>query len=241
MAQRKKNGVLITGAAKRIGKAIAIALAKDGYGIIAHYNSSRREICALGREIEELGVSFEAIKCDLSQSPSRLIKAVSGMSFKLCGLVNNASIFEKSNLLGDKKKVHRMLQINAFSPLELMRDFATVCKSGFIINMLDANIDMPNSSFQAYRISKRLLRDFTREMAFVLAPSIRVNGIAPGAVLPSRFSTPDSLKSSNHLLGNGGTIDDVIAAARYFVSSENITGQILYADGGMHLQKGVQL
>jgi NAD(P)-dependent dehydrogenase (short-subunit alcohol dehydrogenase family) len=235
MVKKKEKAVLVTGAARRIGRAIAIACAGEGFGVIAHYSKSRDEVASLGKEIREIGVSFSAIKHDLSTSPANFIRQCLKLNENLNGIINNASIFEKCALMDDSLKSRRLLQINTFSPLAIMRDFASICKKGFIINLLDANIDRPHRDFQVYRLSKRILREVTFEMAYSLAPTIRVNGIAPGAVLPSKFSGNSNAIPPSAPMVNGGRIEDVTNAVKYLVNNENITGQILYADGGMHL------
>ena len=235
MTKKEHKTVLVTGAARRVGRAIAIECATNGYGVIAHYGKSREEIRSLEKEVKELGVPFYAIKQDLSVNPEKLIQQCVKLDRNLYGVINNASIFEKCNLMDNTTESKRIFQINTLSPLAIIRDFASFCKKGFIINLLDANIDTPHSEFQVYRLSKRMLREITLEMAYLLAPEIRVNGIAPGAVLPSKFSGSGKAKPIPAPMQNGGSVEDVTVAVRYLINNSNITGQILYADGGMHL------
>ncbi len=237
MAVKKRRAVLVTGAAKRIGRAVAIALAEEGYSVIGHYNYSKKEIDSLGQQIRNKGVSFYYVRYDLSENPAGLMHKCNDIGIELCGLVNNASIFEPCSLIGNKSMVDKILMVNAYAPLELMKGFSEYCNNGFVINIVDANIDKFNRRFQAYRVSKRLLLDFSLEMAALLAPSIRVNVISPGAVLPSKFSTVGAEKLLRGPMGNGGKLVDIVDAVIYLIRSKNITGQLIYADGGLHLTK----
>ncbi|MBL8024989.1 MAG: SDR family oxidoreductase [Fibrobacteres bacterium] len=231
--------VLVTGAARRIGRTVSIACAEAGYGVIAHYNKSAREIAALGKEIRDLGLPFYAVKHDLSVNTSGLLARCLKLNDNIAGIINNASVFEKCALTDSVSDCRRILQINAFSPLALIRDFANHCKKGFVINLLDANIDAPHKEFQVYRLSKRMLREITMETAFSLAPAIRVNGISPGAVLPSQFSVKDGKPlPPDAPMVNGGTLQEISNAVKYLLENSNVTGQILYVDGGMHLRTG---
>jgi len=232
--------VLVTGAARRIGRALSLACAEAGYGVIAHFNKSAREIASLGKEIKDLGRPFYAVKHDLSENSSGLLARCLKLNDNIAGIINNASVFDKCRLTDSASDCRRILQINAFSPLALIRDFAALCKKGFIINLIDANIDAPHKEFQVYRLSKRMLREITMETAFSLAPAIRVNGIAPGAVLPSKFSSKNGKPiPSDAPMVNGGTLQDISNAVKYLLNNDNITGQILYADGGMHIRTGL--
>lgn len=233
------QAVLVTGAGKRIGRALSLALAARGMAVIGHYRSSPAAIKSLGREVERLGARFFSLKWDLAKNPEGLIDRCLRFPVSLGGIINNASVFEKGNLLDlDMKGVRRILDINAFSPLSLARAFYRKSGRGFIVNLLDANIRSHNRNFQVYRLSKRLLTEFTLECAALFAPRVRVNAIAPGAVLPSRFDSAQkaAAKAASAPMGSGGSVEGVVAALEYLLDNPGVTGQVLYADGGIHLK-----
>ncbi|OGJ91631.1 MAG: hypothetical protein A2268_09005 [Candidatus Raymondbacteria bacterium RifOxyA12_full_50_37] len=238
----KPRAILITGSAKRLGRELALESARMGFAVIAHFRTSRSAVLSLGTEVRKLGVPFFPIQADLSKNPDKLIRACVKLPVRLIGLVNNASVFEKGDLLqrnearGTRREAGfwQMFQVNAFAPLILSTSFfkqspaSRLAPRSFIINLLDANIDGFNRNFQLYRISKRLLREFTVECAALFAPKVRVNAIAPGAILPSRFNKRPGQ--------TWGTIAGLLKAFRYLVESE-ATGQIMYCDQGLRLFK----
>jgi len=238
MRHPKPKAILITGAGKRIGRTLALTAASRGYGIVAHYHRSIGAILELKNEVEKFSVPFHSIQWNLEKDPLSLISSCRRLPVTLFGLVNNASMFEKGNLLvTSNRRLNRLMQVNVGSPLTLMRDFGHSVQEGFIVNLLDANIDAYHEDFQAYRASKRALRDLTHDLAHQLAPAIRVNAIAPGAVLPSKFTNSQLLRKSGALLDNGGTLEGVASAFGYLLENRSVTGQILHVDGGIHLRQ----
>jgi pteridine reductase len=233
------QAVLVTGAGKRIGRALSLALAARGIAVIGHTRSSPSAVRSLGREVERLGARFFLLEWDLAKDPERLIDRCLRFPVTLGGVINNASVFEKGDLLAlDMKVIRRILDINAFSPLSLARAFYRKAGRGFVINLLDAGAGPYNRNFQVYRLSKRLLGALTLECAALFAPRVRVNGIAPGAVLPSRFDSAQkaAAKARSAPMGAGGSVEEVVAAMEYLLDHPSVTGQVLYADGGIHLK-----
>jgi NAD(P)-dependent dehydrogenase (short-subunit alcohol dehydrogenase family) len=234
----KNKAVVITGAGKRLGREIAMATARLGYGVIGHYNRSKSDIQTLKRAVEAAGQPFFSIKKDFSRNAPGFIEKCAQFPVRLVGLVNSASVFYKGNLLDrDINAFQSTLNINTITPLVLSRDFAKKVSRGFIINIIDANIKPFNRKFQFYRISKRLLLDWTLECARLFAPKIRVNALSPGAILPSKYRGRAKAleKAGKAPLRTGGDVRGLVRAYEYLLASDSVTGQVLYVDGGMHL------
>ena len=231
--------VLITGAAKRIGNAIALDMAKAGWNIVVHFHTSSSEAETLAHAIRALGRKACLAQIDLSKAEhvAQLIPALCAEIGTLSALVNNASLFEPDNI-ADAETIAR---VNVEAPRLLSEVF---CKhidpetGGSIVNLLDADPTMP--SFTAYNVSKRLLADLTRAMAVDFAPTVRVNGVALGAVLPSPRQSPQHFNDQIVAtpLKNKIMPDEVAAAVRFLLESPSITGSILPVDGGRHLWPG---
>lgn len=192
MGKKSLDGktALITGSAVRIGREIALSLAERGVNIIIHYHSSKRHADELSSELDRMGVRSWSIQADLSRFESdKLIEQCLELSGSLDILVNNASIFTKSTIddltLADLVK---NIEINAWAPFSLSRAYAHKIKRGCIINLLDQRITSYDLNHTGYILSKHVLTALTRITALAYAPEIRVNGIAPGLILPDRKS-----------------------------------------------------
>jgi pteridine reductase len=235
------RAVLITGAAKRIGKVIAIDLAKRGYFIAIHYHRSRREAESTAKIIRKQGGDCGLFQCDFSQDHEliRLIKRVKKEYPGLACLINNASLFKpESKRLGSPAALFdRHFQINLRAPYILTAEFARRCGRGVIINILDRDIVKNRISHLSYLLSKKSLADFTQLAAIELAPNIRVNAIAPGAVLPPAGKSHSYLNklALNIPLRHLPTTQDIVRSIEFFLNNENITGQTIFVDGGEHL------
>jgi pteridine reductase len=246
------KAALITGAAKRIGKDIALSLAEMGYDIALHYNQSQSEANKVAELIRQKGVKCELFQCELSDMKQvhALIPSVLKVFPQLYLLINSASIYEKINLLNSTEENYdRLMNINFKAPFMLCRDFAQFSKkAGNIINILDAKIYKNQTEFFLYLLSKRMLAGFTELLALELAPNIRVNGIAPGTILPPNITSnvkqpqdPSSEgKFSENLLNSiplkkYGNTTYIIQSVLFLLNNEYVTGQILFADGGLHL------
>jgi pteridine reductase len=232
-----KKNALVTGASKRIGRAIALSLADNGYNIVVHFNNSKEDAFRLCREIEQKNVNAWPVRADLGkpEGSRRLIERTLGYCGSLSVLVNNASIFPTATLeeitLSD---FNQNMLVNAWAPLCLSRAFAKSAKQGAIINILDARKPGQDRSHAAYSLSKCVLDAVTLQCATQFAPHIRVNGVAPGLILPPAgkdFSYLEKLKDRVPLKTYGNP-QDIADAVVFLVKSRFITGQIVYIDGG---------
>lgn len=234
---KKPEAILITAGTKRIGFHLAKAALDAGYSVILHYRTSNRQ--AQGwlakHPVYEGRVFF--IRQDLCISPENLITQALAFPCRLTGLVNNASVFSPGNLR-DTAHLAQMIEIHFTIPARLGTAFAANVTSGWIINITDAMIKTPNATYQNYRMSKLLLEELTRQQAFTFAPGIRVNAIAPGAILPSMYESKATFARlrASIPLGATGSPKMITDAFRFLVDHEYCTGQILSIDGGWHLK-----
>lgn len=234
---------LVTGSARRIGKAIAKALATDGWNIAIHYNRSTDDARALVSDIRSLGVKASAIKCDLSSAAAvaDLIPECNRALGPLTCLVNNAALFEFDDpLTFDPDVWDRHAAINLRAPLQLAHAFANQvpkAHTGCIINMLDQKVFNLNPDFFSYTLTKVAMEGATRLLATSLAPRVRVCGIAPGITLISGKQTQQGFEAAHTLapLGNSSDVADIVAAVRYIIAAKSVTGDTLLVDGGQHL------
>jgi NAD(P)-dependent dehydrogenase (short-subunit alcohol dehydrogenase family) len=228
---------LITGAAKRLGRAIAISLADSGHNIIIHYHSSKKDAEKLCQELKTKNVEAWALGADLEdqKDANDLIKRSIGCGKGLSVLVNNASIFPDSTMDSiTVRDFNKNMLVNAWAPFSLSRSFAASVKSGAIVNVLDARVPGHDPKHIAYIFSKHMLMVMTTICAREFAPRIRVNGVSPGLILPPAgkgFSYLEKLKDKVPLRKYGKP-QDVADAVKFLATSEFITGEILYIDGG---------
>jgi NAD(P)-dependent dehydrogenase (short-subunit alcohol dehydrogenase family) len=248
MAETHHKAVLITGAGKRIGRALAEALATDGWAIAAHYAGSKSEAEALIAEITDKGGKAVALQADLNDAAAvqTLVADAAAALGPLTALINNASTFERDTahtLTAESWDTH--LNANLRAPALLMRDFANQAAlqdgsvaDACIINITDQRVDRLTPDFTSYTVSKTGLATLTETFAQALAPQhIRVNAIAPGPTLPNPRQAQAEFDKQASLvpLGHGATPDDIVAAARYILTARAMTGQTLMQDGGQHL------
>ena len=248
MAETHHKAVLITGAGKRIGRALAEALATDGWAIAAHYAGSKSEAEALIAEITDKGGKAVALQADLRDAAAvqTLVADAATALGPLTALINNASTFERDTahtLTAESWDTH--LNANLRAPALLMRDFANQAAlqdgsvaDACIINITDQRVDRLTPDFTSYTVSKTGLATLTETFAQALAPQhIRVNAIAPGPTLPNPRQAQAEFDKQASLvpLGHGATPDDIVAAARYILTARAMTGQTLMQDGGQHL------
>jgi len=236
------KSALVTGAARRIGRAISLALAREGANVAVHYSSSEREVAELAAEIESFGVQAVALRADLSD-PDELAGLVDRAREALGAieiLVNNASIFPSDTLeTVDLEGLERNLEINAWAPLVLTRAFAAQSERGHVINLLDSRVSGFDHTHAAYIFSKHVLSAITRTTALELAPGIAVNGIAPGVILPPAGKDEEYVDrlAQTVPLKRRGSPEDIAAAAVFLATSEFVTGETIYVDGGRHLKE----
>ena len=244
-----KKGVLITGAARRVGAAIAEALAADGWLVVAHYNSSAVEATALAESLNAKGAVCFPLQADLSHREeiegliSRANAALAPAGGKVTCLVNNASPFIYDNLRSlnwDSWAEHMVPGL--YAPVFLSKLFAESLggeESGLIINMLDQKVDNLNPDFFSYTVSKFGLYGATRMLAMALAPRIRVCGIAPGIMLPSGKQNEQQFEAAwrRTPLGRNATVEEIVGAVRFLIGSPSATGSIITLDGGESLMR----
>jgi NAD(P)-dependent dehydrogenase (short-subunit alcohol dehydrogenase family) len=241
IAQRKT--VLITGAAKRIGRQLALDLAASGYDVAVHYNTSRAEADIVAKDIVKLGCRAVVVQGDLADvaTPDRLVTEVAEALGPLNTLINNASIFEPDevgSISAESWSTHQDTNLRA--PIMLAQAFAKALPhemQGNIINIIDQRVWKLNPRFFSYTMSKTGLWTATRTLAQALAPRIRVNAIGPGPALPSvRMEQSEFDKQARlTLLGRGTSPQEISEAAKFILSQPALTGQMIALDGGQHL------
>jgi len=231
---------LITGAARRIGNAIALALARQGASIVLHCRQQSDAAEVVG-ELDKLRTRSWVLTADF-QKPGEyesLVERAVAAAGSLHLLVNNAAIFPKGTL--DEVTFADLVQtaeVNAWAPFALMRSFARLLGKGSIVNILDTRIAGDDRSHVAYILSKQLLASLTRMCALAYAPDITVNGVAPGLILPppgKDVAYLEALADTVPLRRHGGP-EEVANAVLYLATSDFVTGQIIYVDGGRHLE-----
>ncbi|MCY4442574.1 MAG: SDR family oxidoreductase [Deltaproteobacteria bacterium] len=235
-----KGAALVTGGARRIGAAIARALAQDGYDIALHYRTSAESAEGIAEEIEGLGRRCRLFRCDLDrhEEMTGLIPGVREHFPRLNVLINNASIFEPGTLAGTGRDLfERHFNINFKAPFFLTQAFAEGCEHGQIINILDTRVSRSDQHHAAYTLSKKALLELTRMAARELGPAIRVNGVSPGMILPPPGGVVDELerRSAGLPLKRIGDTANLVAAVRFLLENPFITGECIYVDGGEHL------
>ncbi|QBG46500.1 SDR family oxidoreductase [Verrucomicrobia bacterium S94] len=218
---------LVTGGAVRIGKAIVRALQAEGAEVVVHY---------LGSQAEAEALSPYTVRADLGnlEEVSGLVETAGPLDI----LINNASLFTRDSLAEARpERALRELNVNLLAPLELIRCFAQQAGSGAVINLLDRRIRANDSSALPYSLSKKGLEELTRLAALELAPGIRVNGVAPGPILPPPGD------SGEHFAERAGRIPleifptpgNIAEAAIFLLKADYCTGQVIFVDGGQHL------
>lgn len=234
---------LVTGAAKRIGREIALALARDGWDVAVHYGRSRREARETAAAVKALGQRAVTIQRDLAapRGVTSLIADCRAALGPVTCVVNNASIFEYDTPQRFKPELLlRHLQVNTAAPLLLAQALAAALGPrgrGVVINLLDQKLWNPNPDFLSYTLSKCALEYATRVLAQAFAPKLRVVGVAPGVTLPSHLQTQKGFERAHKMtpLGRSSTAEDVAAAVVYLARAQAVTGTTLLVDGGQHL------
>lgn len=231
---------LITGGAVRIGRAISLALAREGCRVAIHYRNSRAEAVALAAEIRRAGGHAVTIAGRLDR-PDRMA-ALFDRAVRAAGpidlLINNAAAFHKHDWSAmTAARLCEELAVNLESPMLLMQAFARQGRPGAVVNLLDRRIAGVDPSCVPYEISKKGLAAATRSAAIAWAPRIRVNAVAPGVVLPPPGRGPAYLRDRAGWipLGRSTPPADIAEAVIYLARAESVTGQILFVDGGQHL------
>jgi len=206
-----------------------------------HYNSSKSDAENVAKEITAMGRKCHLFPCDFNNMKKvfSLIPSVFKV-FPDCNLlINNAAIFRRGRLLEtDEDLFDRHFNINFKTPFFISKDFASRCKNGNIINILDTKVAGTLIEYFIYTLTKKTLFAFTKMAAKELAPNIRVNSIAPGLILPPSGESKKYLsKMIPHIpLKRKGKIKDIIDAVNFFIENDYITGQCIFIDGGEHLK-----
>ena len=243
---------LVTGAGKRLGREMALYLARRGHDVAIHYASSKPEAEMVAAEIRAMGRRAECFHADLLDEPQvqALIPAVTAVLGPLTVLVNNASIFEYDRIdTATRKSWDRHIESNLRAPYVLTQAFARQCPpatiddngeplpQGLIVNMLDQRIQKLTPEFSTYTIAKMGLWALTQTAAQGLAPHIRVNGIGPGPTLIGTRQSPEHFarQRAATVLGRGANPSDIVAALGFFLDSPGVTGQFIAVDGGQRL------
>lgn len=237
---------LITGASKRVGKAIAEHLAGKGWNVVIHFNSSEKPAKELKDALSKKfsGQNFDIIQANLTDESDveKIIPQVIKKIGRFDLLINNASVFDSGYLKETNTSLfNSQLDVNLKAPFLLIRDFALHCKTGNIINFVDTRITTNKSNFAAYSLSKKGLWELTKMAALELSPEIRVNAIAPGVTLPPEDkdeSYLENLAQGIPMKKPGGLVP-ILKSVDYILENEHLTGQLLFADGGENLGKNV--
>jgi NAD(P)-dependent dehydrogenase (short-subunit alcohol dehydrogenase family) len=237
------SAVLVTGAAKRLGRAIALELASAGYDVAVHFNSSRTDAEATADEIKKLGLKAVVIEADLSKEADvvRIIPEAARAIGPLTALINNASVFMDDRLdTMTRASWDLHIETNLRAPLVLAQAFAKQLPAGAdgaIVNMLDQAVWKLTPQFLSYTVSKSGLWTLTRTLAQALAPRIRVNGIGPGPTLKAAQQSAENFarQVDATLLKRAPTPEDIAQAVRYLLSAKAVTGQMIAVDSGQHL------
>jgi NAD(P)-dependent dehydrogenase (short-subunit alcohol dehydrogenase family) len=244
MMSEKRKGALVTGAGKRIGRTIALALARQGWDVAVHYHRSRDEALATVEDIRALGVKAVALPCDLSDEHA--VKALVPDAGKALGtalrcVVNNASLFQEdgpADMTLDSFNAH--MHANVAAPIWLAQGLHAAIpegEQGVAINLLDQKLFNLNPDFLSYTLSKAALHTATTMLAQSLAPKLRVAGVAPGITLVSGEQSEEGFARAHRQtpLGRSSTPEDVAATVCFIASNPAITGTTILVDGGQHL------
>ncbi len=243
MPELPNRAALVTGGARRIGREIALALARDGWDVAVHYATSRDDALDTVAQIEALGRHAIAVNRDLAVEAgvlSLLAECASELAPVTC-VVNNASLFEYDNVArftGDH--LLRAMRTNAAAPILLARSLHQQLaqdERGVVINLLDQKLENPNPDFFSYTLSKAALNEATALLAIALAPKVRVVGISPGITLASSLQSESGFDAAHRRtpLGRSSTPADIAQAAVYLANAGAVTGSVLLVDGGQHL------
>jgi NAD(P)-dependent dehydrogenase (short-subunit alcohol dehydrogenase family) len=241
--QRATRVALVTGAAKRIGRCIALTLAQRGWDVVVHFGHSGSEAAALVNEIQALGQRAIALSCDLAdeaQVRQLLPQAIAQMGSIEC-IINNASRFEQDNADDfSQASFDAHMHTNVLGPLLLAQALYAATPTGrqaCVINILDQKLYNLNPDFMSYTLSKAALQCATTTMAQAFAPRLRVVGIAPGLSMISGTQTDSDFQAAHQItpLGYSSTPEDIANTVCFVADSPAITGTTIVVDGGQHL------
>ena len=246
------RNALVTGAAKRLGRAMALALAEDGFDVAVHYAGSEDAANELVDEITAMGRRAVALQADLTDEDAaqallpRAAQALGPISL----LVNNASIFEYDSLKSaTRDSWDRHMESNLRAPFVLTQALFAQAPDpstdsmdepraeALVVNMIDQRVRKLTPHFMSYTIAKMGLWAFTQTASMAMAPKVRVNAIGPGPTLQGANQPEEHFRKQREttVLERGSNPEDIVAALRYFLNAPAVTGQLLCIDGGQHL------
>ena len=236
---------LVTGGAVRVGRVLSLGLARAGYHVVVHYNSSAAPAEALAEEIRGAGGACTTVGGDLAdpETPAVLTEAVAEVADTAAAephlhlLVNNAATFHSRPLLDvDAAAWDAVMNVNTRAPHLVVRALAPALRAarGSVVNIVDLSAFQPWTEYPHHAVSKAALAHLTRVQARALAPDVRVNAVAPGAVLVPDDYADERVEALRRgaALQKLGSPEDVLGAVLYFAGAEFVTGQILAVDGG---------
>lgn len=234
---------LVTGAGKRIGRAIALDLAQAGWQVAVHYRTSKSDAEKTVADIEKDGGKAAAFQADLSDMTAveGLIPACAREFGDLTCVINNASLFERDQIgTLDAAQWQAHMDVNLRAPVFLAKAFAEHLPKGAqgnVINLLDQRVWKLTPDFYSYTISKSALWTATRTLAQALGPDIRVNAIGPGPALANPRQSPDIFEKQQKstILQRGPGLEEICRAVRFILDAPSMTGQMIALDGGQHL------
>jgi NAD(P)-dependent dehydrogenase (short-subunit alcohol dehydrogenase family) len=234
---------LVTGAAQRLGREIALALARDGYDVAVHYGRSRAAALATVADIRKTGRRACAVKRDLAEASGvrSMLEQCAGELGEVTCVVNSAALFELDRVEDfEAERMNRHMNVNVAAPVLLARQLhARIAEGGqgVVINLLDQKLWNPNPDFLSYTLSKAALHSATDLLARALAPKLRVVGVAPGITLPAPGQSARGFQRASRLsaLGYPSSPQDIAQAVVYLARARAVTGTTLLVDGGQHL------
>jgi NAD(P)-dependent dehydrogenase (short-subunit alcohol dehydrogenase family) len=241
--------VLVTGAARRLGREIALGLAAGGWQVAVHYRGSAQEASQTVADCARhapAAHAFDAFQADLADESSvrALLPRVVERFGAVDAVVNSASMFEHDSIAGvGYESLAAHLRINAGAPILLAHalhaHLVSRDASGAVVNLLDQKLWNQNPDFVSYTLSKAALEAATTMLALGLAPQLRVVGVAPGLTITSQFLPQEKFRELHKLspLGRSSTPQDVVSAVKFALENASITGTTLLVDGGQHLMK----
>lgn len=228
---------IVTGGAVRIARSLACYLAGRGYNIALHYNKSKQSADEVLAKIRAKGVRGEAYTCDFTdiKASEQLVARIADDFQDIGLLVNSAANFILENI--ENTQTQTLLDtfhVNLMTPFLLMREYRKRVNRGMIVNILDQRIMKNIPTFAAYSVSKVGLAHLTQMAAIEWGANIRVNGIAPGLILPPPWGTEEYLKREAPKIPvrNHGSLEDIVRGLGYLLDSPFVNGEILYIDGG---------
>jgi len=243
MSSSHRRTALVTGAARRLGREIALGLARDGWDIAVHYRESEADAQATVSDIIALGRQAIALKCNLaSEAETKLLvpRAVERLGGLGC-VVNSASLFDYDDAASfSLSRLDAHMHCNLAAPILLAQALHKVVpegEQGVVINLLDQKLFNLNPDFLSYTLSKAALHTATIMLATSLAPKLRVVGLAPGLTLVSGDQTEEGFAKAHRqtVLGRSSSPEDIVRATCYLADARGVTGTTLLVDGGQHL------